>query len=195
MRWVRLCLAIAAGWTYGIQPAAAQGSVGVFETQNGAVFGVHVEEIVSWITRKQDVLMGQGLRHWDNNVSGSDAGAEAVAVLRLVLNRDVHVVGVAQPLQHPAVRRSSLATFVSVETDGDGDESGLEDGTGDAASGFPDAEVGAEKGVGAGNFVYVGGGTMGAGVNDSNPWATPQRMNELTTARRGGGGLKLRGKE
>ena len=33
----------------------AQGEVGVFDTQDGGVFGVHVEEIVSWLNRKEDV--------------------------------------------------------------------------------------------------------------------------------------------
>ncbi len=163
----------------------AQGEVGVFDTQDGGVFGVHVEEIVSWLNRKEDVRLSQALRHWDNNVTGGDIGAESVAVLRLLLNRDVRVVGLAQPLQHPSITRSSLATFISVETDGDGSEDGLEDGTGDAASGFPDDEKGADRGVGSGNFVYVGGGATSAGATDANPWATPQRMSELSNARGG----------
>lgn len=165
--------------------ARAQNQVGVFDTQDGGVFGVQVDEIVSWLNRKQDVQLSQSLRHWDNNVSGGDTGAESVAVLRLLLNRDVRVVGFAQPLQHPSISLSSLATFISVETDGDGSEDGLDDGTGDPASGFPDDEKGAERGVGAGNFVYVGGGATSAGPGDSNPWATPQRMEELSNARGG----------
>ncbi len=187
MRWACIACVFLTYWV--TTAAVAQGDIGVFQTQDGAVFGMHVEEIVSWINRQQDVRSTGAVGHWDNNVAGDGAGAESVAVLRLVMNRDVRVVGSATPFQHPSISQSSLATFVSVETDGAGLDDDLEDGTGDPASGFPDAEAAATKGVGAGNFVYVGGGTMSAGITDSNPWATQQRMSELTTAR-GGSGLR-----
>jgi hypothetical protein len=166
--------------------AGAQ-QIGISETHDGGVFGVHVGEIVSWLALKQDVQMSGDLAHWDNNVSGAGGAGESVAVLRLVLNRDVRVLGVATPLRHPSITRSSLATFLSVATDGDGSDDRLEDGTGDPASGFLQAERAAERGVGEGNFVYVGGGTISAGEGDANPWATPQRMGELSAARGGNG--------
>jgi hypothetical protein len=185
MRWVRIVCVLWASWVAA--SAVAQGDVGVFPTQDGAVFGMQVEEIVSWISRQEDVRSTGSVGYWDNNVDG--AGAESVAVLRLLLNRDVRIIGSATPFTHPTVSQASLATFVSVETDGAGLTEDLEDGTGDPASGFPDAEVVASKGVGAGNFVYVGGGTVSAGVSDANPWATQQRMGELSSAR-GGAGLR-----
>lgn len=183
MRWFAMCLAISVCCVVAF-PATTQ-QVGVFETQDGGVFGVRVDEIVSWISRKQDVQLSPGLGHWDNNVVAGQIAGESVAVLRLLLNRDVRVIGTAQPLRHPSITQSSLATFVSVETDGDGSDDRLEDGTGDPASGFLDDETGPEKGVGEGNFVYVGGGASSAGANDSNPWATAERMSELSAA--GGG--------
>jgi len=185
MRWVvTMCVAVMSWASAG---AVAQGAIGVFQTQDGGVFGLEVQEIVSWINRQADVQTTGYLGHWDNNVSGAGGGAESVAVLRLLMNRDVRVVGTATPFEHPTISQSSLATFVSVETDGAGLDGELEDGTGDPASGFPDAEVDATKGVGAGNFVYVGGGTLSAGVSGSNPWATQQRMSELSSARGGAG--------
>ncbi len=185
MRCVSVACVLLMSWATTV--VLAQGAVGVHQTQDGATFGMEVDEIVSWINRKADVQLAGTIGHWDNNVAGGGAGSESVAVLRLLMNRDVRVVGFATPFQHPTISQSSLATFISVETDGSGLDVDLEDGTGDAATGFPDGETVASKGVGSGNFVYVGGGTLTAGVSDANPWATQQRMSELSTARGGAG--------
>ena len=110
----RLYLLLAISVCCAVAGRAGAQQIGVSETHDGGVFGVHVGEIVSWLALKQDVQMSGGLAHWDNNVSGAGGAGESVAVLRLVLNRDVRVLGVATPLRHPSITRSSLATRISI---------------------------------------------------------------------------------
>ncbi|MDA1192432.1 MAG: hypothetical protein O3A46_12215 [Candidatus Poribacteria bacterium] len=172
-----------ATFTLGVSVGAFSqtgGTGGESDVAQSVSFGVHVSEMIYWLTPQQDATAAGTLAHWDHTVV-EDGSTESVAILRLVLNRDVRLIGTATPLTNPNNPNATLATFVSVETDGDGTLDSLLDGTGDPATGFGVDELGAERGVGVGNYVYIGGGTATAGTGDANVWATPERMSELSS--------------
>lgn len=181
---------VSKAWALGIGLGIVCGvQAQVNETRDGATFNARVGIIVKWINAETDNTTPIGvLRDWNNNLSTNPLDTDAVAVLRLVTNVDVRLVGTATPLTHPEMGSETLATFVCVQTDGDGSEDSLVDGTGDSATGFPPTEYDPTKGVGPAfndlrkYFVYVGGGSTAAESVPSRVWLTPERLAELSAA-------------
>lgn len=161
----------------------------VNETRDGATFSAKVGIIVKWLNAETDETTPSGnLRDWNNSQNTNADDTDAVAVLRLVTNVDVRLVGTAGPLTHPDTPSETLATFVCVQTDGNGAEEAVVDGTGDPATGFPSSEYDSARGVGpafdAGNrnFVYIGGGSVAAESAPGGSWLSPDRLAELSSA-------------
>jgi len=161
----------------------------VNETRDGATFHAKVGIIVKWLNAETDRTTPIGtLRDWNNLQNLDPNDTDAVAVLRLVTNVDVRLMGVATPLTHPESPSETLATFVCVQTDGDGSEESLVDGTGDPATGFPATEYDPSRGVGPAygdtgrNFVYIGGGSTAAESAPGGSWLSPERLAELSSA-------------
>jgi hypothetical protein len=178
-----------AGTLMAVVAIAAVGSsvAQVKETGDAATFNAKVGIIVKWINQKTDATTTEGeLSDWSNAQNTNPRDTDSVAVLRLVTNVDVRLQGTVGPLTHPDNANETLATFVCIQTDGDGSEDSLIDGTGDPATGFTASEYNAANGVGPEydeprrNFVYVGGGSTAAGENDLESWVTPERLAELS---------------
>jgi hypothetical protein len=173
----------------GVLASTARAQVN--ETRDGATFGAKVGIIVKWLNAETDNTTPTGmLRDWNNSLNTDTADTDAVAVLRLVTNVDVRLIGTAQPLTHPESPSETLATFVCVQTDGNGAEDSLVDGTGDPATGFPSTEYDASRGVGPAfeeprrNFVYVGGGSAAAESAPGGTWLSNERLAELSSSQR-----------
>lgn len=160
-------------------------SAQVNATKDGATFQAKVGIIVKWLNPKVDVTGPDSeLRDWNNSLNTDASATDSIAILRLVTNVDVRLTGTAQPLFHPELPNETLATFVCVQTDGNGLEESLVDGTGDPATGFPHQEYRASAGIGPEftspnrNFVYIGGGSATAEVG---AWVSPERLADLSS--------------
>lgn len=177
-------------WALGMMGGIVWGvQAQVNETRDGATFNAKVGIIVKWLNAETENTTPIGaLRDWNNTLNTNPLDTDAVAVLRLVTNVDVRLIGTATPLTHPEVSSETLATFICVQTDGDGSEDSLVDGTGDSATGFPPTEYDPAKGVGPAfndprkYFVYVGGGSTTAESAPGGMWLTPERLAEISAA-------------
>lgn len=172
-----------------IVAVAATSRAQVTETRDGATFNAKVGIIVKWINAESENTTPAGnLRDWNNSQNTDPADTDAVAVLRLVTNVDVRLVGTAGPLTHPDTPAETLATFVCVQTDGNGSDDSIIDGTGDPATGFESAEYDPTRGIGPAfdsarrNFVYIGGGSTAAESAPGGTWLTSERLAEISGA-------------
>jgi len=111
-----------------------------------------VNDILAFITNKQDPTPGTGIDSW-NNTLNTPAKTDTVAIFRLVTNAHVTLDTTTSQANQRLTqdlgggKTETLATYYNLTSDGDGT----------TATGFLPSAYG--SGIGSGNYLYVGGGS------------------------------------
>lgn len=124
------------------------------DVDNTQTYTGKVNDILEFITPKQNPTPGTGIDSW-NNTLNTASKTDTVAIFRLVTNAHVTLDTTTSQVNQRLTQDlgggtlETLATYYNLTSDGNGT----------TATGFLPSAYG--NGIGTGNFLYVGGGSAG----------------------------------